>query len=358
MHKNDGISVASLYLTSATMTLLHTVLLLGCASLFVLLGLFLLSSQQAHQRAYRWLGLLFVLLALNFLDGYLTFQGFYPTRPGLAMWEDPMVLLYGPCIWFFARAIQQRPLTWRAQLLHLAPFLVAEALLALSFHRLPLAQQQELLHSITLQAIPPYIILIEALVSLHILGYLLKARQSLARHLQQLKQDYATDSMRWSQQLLDNLLIVFILALGITLLQALPIPAIYSYGLLVLGFISYFLLARILFQSLRSHVLSPPVEASYAGSFSATDQTRIQQKIEQAMQEERSYLDPDLTLNRLALQLNEAPRLVSQTINQSLAHNFYDLVNGYRIAEAQRRLQDPTDTQLTVLEVMYAVGFN
>jgi AraC-like DNA-binding protein len=76
------------------------------------------------------------------------------------------------------------------------------------------------------------------------------------------------------------------------------------------------------------------------------------------MNEEKPFLNPEITLSLLADQLDTTPRKLSGIINTSLNQNFASFINGYRIEMAKERLANPTDEKETVLEVMYAVGFN
>jgi AraC-like DNA-binding protein len=76
------------------------------------------------------------------------------------------------------------------------------------------------------------------------------------------------------------------------------------------------------------------------------------------MQNEKPYLEPELTLDQLASRLSLKPRVLSQAINVILGQNFYDFINHYRIDEASRLLTNPKDKKITILEVLYEVGFN
>jgi AraC-like DNA-binding protein len=76
------------------------------------------------------------------------------------------------------------------------------------------------------------------------------------------------------------------------------------------------------------------------------------------MEAGRPWLDPDLTLEQLASQVKLRPKLLSQAINEGLGKNFFEFINQYRIEEAKRLLTDPADKRITVLEVLYQVGFN
>lgn len=71
---------------------------------------------------------------------------------------------------------------------------------------------------------------------------------------------------------------------------------------------------------------------------------------------EKSYLDDKLTLQKLAEQINMPEKQLSLLINQHTGKHFFDFINEYRINDAKILLKD--QPQLTVLEVLYEVGFN
>jgi AraC-like DNA-binding protein len=45
-------------------------------------------------------------------------------------------------------------------------------------------------------------------------------------------------------------------------------------------------------------------------------------------------------------------------INEHLKVNFYDFVNGYRVEEAKRLLEDGSHGKKNFLEILYEAGFN
>lgn len=86
------------------------------------------------------------------------------------------------------------------------------------------------------------------------------------------------------------------------------------------------------------------------------DVLRIRGKLEKALDQDRLYRDPDLTLRQLSDAVGVSEHRVSEVLNQHLATNFYDFVNGRRIAEAKLILQQDGDR--AVLDVAIDVGFN
>lgn len=74
------------------------------------------------------------------------------------------------------------------------------------------------------------------------------------------------------------------------------------------------------------------------------------------MENEKPYLDFDLTLQKLATQVEMPEKELSVLINQTIGKHFFDFINEYRIEDAKILLRN--QPQLTVLEILYQVGFN
>lgn len=81
-------------------------------------------------------------------------------------------------------------------------------------------------------------------------------------------------------------------------------------------------------------------------------------KLQQYMTEEKPFLDPSLTIQDVSKDIAIPVRDLSLLINHKLQQHFYDFVNTYRIEEAMEILKDATKSKMTVLEILYEVGFN
>ncbi|ETN96888.1 helix-turn-helix domain-containing protein [Zhouia amylolytica] len=87
--------------------------------------------------------------------------------------------------------------------------------------------------------------------------------------------------------------------------------------------------------------------------------TEVEQTLEQLtnyMISEKPYLDSEISLQKLALLLNLPEKQLSQLINQHTGKHFFDYINEFRINEAKILLKENPD--LTVLEILYDIGFN
>jgi len=89
-----------------------------------------------------------------------------------------------------------------------------------------------------------------------------------------------------------------------------------------------------------------------------TRSSGIKEKLENHMKESRPYLNPDISLNILAHQIEVSERELSQYLNGELKLNFFNFINQYRIEEAKNQLIDPQLSNKTILEILYEVGFN
>ncbi len=76
------------------------------------------------------------------------------------------------------------------------------------------------------------------------------------------------------------------------------------------------------------------------------------------LQKHESFLNPDLTIGDLAKEMGMEARELSLLINKSMGQNFYKLMIDYRIEKAKSIFSDPSKNHLSVLEVLYSVGYN
>ncbi|TRZ44282.1 helix-turn-helix domain-containing protein [Robertkochia solimangrovi] len=75
------------------------------------------------------------------------------------------------------------------------------------------------------------------------------------------------------------------------------------------------------------------------------------------LENERIYLDSEITLNQLAEKLNSDRYSVSQVINQEFNRSFYELLNDYRVRRARELLRDQSD-DFKVLDIAFKSGFS
>jgi AraC-like DNA-binding protein len=130
----------------------------------------------------------------------------------------------------------------------------------------------------------------------------------------------------------------------------LPVPDSDDIGSIILALMIY---VMSFFVLLRPWVLSVRPRQADLERY-ADDMQKLTQHIEQ----ERSFLDPELTAGRLADELGLTENRLSAVLNDGMQTSFYDLVARYRLAEFERLARDAKNRGKSVLELAYAAGFN
>lgn len=80
-------------------------------------------------------------------------------------------------------------------------------------------------------------------------------------------------------------------------------------------------------------------------------------RITEVLQHKKLYLDENLTLSVLANHTGLAAHHISQTINEKLGMNFFELINSYRVEEAKQMLQNPNYNNVSIEGIAYDSGF-
>ncbi|SHM34093.1 helix-turn-helix domain-containing protein [Chryseobacterium polytrichastri] len=80
--------------------------------------------------------------------------------------------------------------------------------------------------------------------------------------------------------------------------------------------------------------------------------------LKELMIKNEPYLNSSLTIQDLAEQLNMPVKDLSALINLYMNKHFFDFINEYRIEKAKEILKNPLQKELTILEILYQVGFN
>lgn len=88
------------------------------------------------------------------------------------------------------------------------------------------------------------------------------------------------------------------------------------------------------------------------------DAMRILTELEQLMQEQKIFLDPEITIDKLAGLANTNRHCLSQVLNERVRQSFYDFINQYRVNEAKKMLLDPEYSSQKIASIAFDAGFN
>lgn len=96
----------------------------------------------------------------------------------------------------------------------------------------------------------------------------------------------------------------------------------------------------------RSHTLRPEELAL------------LVKRVRRALDEDRVFLDPDLSLVVLAARAKTTRHKLSAALRQGFGATFHQLVSRYRVTEAARVLDTPEGRARTIADVAFGAGFN
>ncbi|MCK9423452.1 MAG: helix-turn-helix transcriptional regulator [Bacteroidales bacterium] len=88
------------------------------------------------------------------------------------------------------------------------------------------------------------------------------------------------------------------------------------------------------------------------------DKREYLQRLNSFMETNKPFLNPEISLESLANEISVNPRILSQIINETYNKNFKGYISEFRIKESMKMLADSNHSKLTILEILYQVGFN
>lgn len=359
--------------------LLSALLLIGISQ-GVFLTLTLLTRAQNQRRANRFLGVCVLAITLFMADDLMIHLGVYVRYPAVGYLPWPAAYLIGPTFFWYVRSLLDPTFRFdKTQWGHLIPVLLS-VLLMLPFYLLPAAIKRPYLEYLELLWIWQVVLsdIVLELIFVHMGAYISVALYRVWQHRRHRRDFYSYEErtiVDWIYGLaifyLAAWLVYFIAGTFLeydTVVWDLLIASVVL-GMFTVTFLSMRrpllfqepMLANSAIMEERKVVVTLTVEESttrkYAASSLGDDQANyIQQRLIALMETERPYLEGKLTLPQLADRLNVSSNHLSQVINDRLAKNFFEFVNGYRIEEAKRLLL--ANRKQTVLDVALEAGFN
>ncbi|MCX6269351.1 MAG: helix-turn-helix domain-containing protein [Bacteroidetes bacterium] len=96
----------------------------------------------------------------------------------------------------------------------------------------------------------------------------------------------------------------------------------------------------------------------YQGSPMTDEQKRaMAAKLEALMQNEKAFIQSDLTIDHLARRLETNSKYISQIINEFYQQNYFHYINSYRVNEAKLLLTNPANDKYSILGISSMAGF-
>ena len=328
----------------------------------LLVGFFLITHKKGIRRNNILLGSVFILIAWNMADLTLQMNGVVLKWEFLQLIDDGFFLLYGPIIYLYAQGVIYRDFKLSPKhLMHLIPYLLFTLSILFSGNLTPKTPEEILENDI-----PWQFYLISVLIYAHVFIYLGLTYKSLWTYRKIIKNKYSQIdqiNLDWLSFSLNTfgLLTVVSMAHNFIALSGNRTIIIISLVFLLI-FILYFV-NRVILKALRQPEIFAGITQNettkYLGSNLTADQIeRYRKQLVDLCNAEKPYLNAQVNIADLSEKLSVSTKHLSQVINQSFDKSFFDFINSYRIQDAQQILKESSDDKLTVLEVMYEVGFN
>ena len=352
------------------------ILLQGIAriSVFVslLMAFFLLTVKTENKLANRLFAWFFIVSAID-LSGFFVIA-YIQDYLDLMIFRWTICLLAMPLFYLYVLSVcySDFKLKWK-HLLHLLPIILVNLVF---LPRLYLASDADMkLLSGDLEHMPE-IYSIQILIEFQYVLYIVSAFLILKKYREIYLENYtnpSTSTYKYLFQMTTVFLIAHCLVALKNVLRYSDYRQIFLWLTVVVGsaalFITCWLVMKALnhpelFRGINSKIqltkdILPEVEEKTESKNVQDDAISSQiSRLKQYMAEREPFLDPLLTIQELANQIDIPVRDLSVLINHHMDQHFFDFVNEYRIQKAKVILKDQSRSQLTVLEILYEVGFN
>jgi len=327
------------------------------------IGVFLVSHRKGKRRSNILLGSIFLLMSWNFGDMTLTLSPLHFNLGFFHFIDDGFILLYGPLFYLYIQLVifknYQIPQRYG---FHFIPFLFMTIAILIS-------NQTGMIRSfdsISSSGLPVVTQILGLAIYVHVLIYLGSGYRSLSRYRKAIMNQYSridNINLNWLSFALKTMVILTLISMVNNFFVLSGAQFVYSISIfLLLLFLIYFV-NRVILKALKQPEIFAGIDRSdivkYSGSSLTAEKAEVyKNNLTRILEVEKLYRNPQLSLAELAGRLNLSPKALSQVINQSFNQSFFDYINSYRIREAQEILESNEEEKLTVLEVMYDVGFN
>ncbi|WNC67716.1 helix-turn-helix transcriptional regulator [Thalassotalea nanhaiensis] len=310
-----------------------------------------------------------MLLLIHLAGELFIYSGAYIYAPALAGAQFPFRVLLGPALYFYAHATMSPETAIDKRLWALAlsgPILVVLVMVPFIFMINP-AEKLALANPATrdpeLWQIAVFTCLSATLVFiLYTVLFLVLALKLHNSHRQQLMERFSEIEQRSVGWFRTVLLIWGAVWLMYAVEFALSALGLFWFGSgKLLPILEVFALAIFIQKALSQKILNesdkglPRVSQTRTALLSSERMQLIASKLEQTMIEDKLFLQDNLSLNKLSESISETENHISETLSQFLHTKFFQFVNGFRVEEAKKALQD-RDKLIT--SIAYDVGFN
>jgi AraC-like DNA-binding protein len=354
----------------------NSISIISLIAVFVslLLAFFLLTVSTKNKLGNVLLASFILLNAID-LSGWFIF---HITRnyPNIEVFRWSTSWLINPAFYLYALSICFSDFKLKIKhLLHAIPFVLYNVALLPKVYLVDLAAKIHFLENYRNSAMPQTLLVLGHLqFAFYVIAIFLVLKKYKKIYLENYA-DTTTITYKWLFQLTVIIVIVHSIVMFKDFLMFTGNSDIFNGAQIIVGINAVFILCWFVLKALYSPDLFRGIDSkiqpakhlaaetplsnnqSVKGVISLENNENIL-RIKEYMVQQEPYLEPSLTIQDLADQIKMPVRDLSVLINNHLDQHFFDFVNEYRIEKAMRILKDPAKSNLTILEILYEIGFN
>lgn len=325
--------------------------------LTIVLSFFFFISRKGNRSQNRILASLLFLFCLQIVYSFMVSNNAYQYFLG---WHKSIyffrqtALLTGPLIYFYLNLASGRKSFLKPnKVFHILPFVGVAAFLTVFYAH----QDRFIIWKSDINLYDTILILLQNLVYIVLSVFTLRSERITFKTF--LRNISESSHVVWLQMLLLGFMVIWIVNL-----DSFAIVTIYkgrdwcAYTGSIYALTVFLFMNCLMFLLLLKPEIYYVIEKYKRSSMDEAGKREYLRRLVSYMESRKPYLNPDVSLKGLAEHLSMNPRTLSQIINESFKKNFKEYINEYRLRESMRILSDASNSQKTVLEILYDVGFN
>ncbi len=335
----------------------------------LLLSFFLLTVKAKNKLSNRLFASYLILSAIS-ISGFFIYDYIINNFLNLEIFRWTSSLFIIPVFYMYVLAVSYSDFRLKPKhLLHAIPFVLLNLVLV---PRLFLANNNEKKYFFEHIRQMPELYYTHILFALQFIFYSTSVFLILKKYRKIYLENYAnpdTSTYNWLFQMTFYFLIFYCLVIFKNLLIYTHYNDMFVWVNVILGIIFLFIMCWFVLKALNHPEIFRGIDSKiqltkdmiYKPETENVQDTIISTQIallKKHMEDKEPYLNPSLTIQEIANQINIPVRDLSVLINHHMNQHFFDFINEYRIQKAMKILKNNSKNHLTILEILYEVGFN
>lgn len=310
----------------------------------------MLLSKKGTQKGLRFLALFLLFKGIALLSFQL--KGFIRVNPIFSVFFKTSFWIYPPLIWLYTHKLiyASKPILRKKIIINFVPSFIYLTYLLVRF----ILWQNNITNYITRTEAYLFDLGYYALMFFFLIKSLIAIKQKKS------SADFVNE-YQWLRNFLVGFLIVWCAFALKNILEAIGFNKDVQNSILNFALVLLFICSNLIIW----YALNMPTifqfqkytKKASGYNLSDKDYKKHTYAIKQFMESNKPYLNSEINLELFSKQIGIHQRIISKVINSAFDQNFFGFINSYRIKEAKKALENPTNNQ-TILEILYDAGYN